>query len=1051
MKSLLTNLRLLLPLAPVAILLPFIWKPAGSLPETAPNQTPVSSHPISERLRWEEHLQYRSSLAPHRAALLKLSERLPLDHFTALPPHIQKRLAAFTANRLDSNSPTMTLCWAPGVSMGVMEAFHAAEEMAADESPQIATATQFNDGDRWGRTATFNSFLESGEQGLPTILRWGFMQDGASIAGFNGEPTSDSDLIAFLDDSYGVTSGSAPTDFIESGDDWQYLDDGSNQGSAWRAPGFDDSAWAAGPSQLGYGDGDEATTVGFGGNSSNKHITTYFRKTFTISDPASFASFALNFTYDDSIAIYLNGTEVARENITANPAFNDFATRTGPENGTASRTLSPTAFLAGNNTFAVEIHQASRTSSDISFDLDLTGLQEGGSDLTARPWFPVFQAAFDNISNLTGITYVYEPNDDGAGLSNFSRPAGSIGVRADIRIGGHFVDGQSGSNTLAYNFSPSAGGDMVIDTGNTSFYGNTTANSLNLRNVVEHEHGHGLGLSHVCPITQTKLMEPFISRRFRGLQLDDIFSLNRLYGDFYEKQASDRNNDSAGNAAPLPISVGETFERESLSIDDNNDIDFYRLDDLPAGTSITVRAIPVATPSGFLEGPQDSNGNCSAGSNFDFTNIHDLGIAIIASNGNTVLTQADSQPQGSPEEVIAFEAPTTGDYYLRITGDTTNSTQLYTLEVNLVGPPATPTELTAEVTNSGQVTLTWTDTSISEIGFEVQRRLEEEGSWQSYANVAANIETFQDPAPTSGTNLFYQVIARGGALNSDPSNVVTTMVVDQNAETYRYDFGQTNSPVAPDHIRISPLTRGNITWSDSVSSRDRGGPDPINRDYLFSTNPRTWSHLITNGTWQVAILQGDETDPRDNLTISAEGILQGDNISIAANEFVETSFAIEVTDGTLDLTFDDLGGASDRWIVNRITLTRISPYQAWASTEQLPENFDAPEQDPDLDGIPNIQEFFFGLPPLQKGPAIVIKSSISADGLNSVFTFSKNPAASLDDLIFEASSDLNSWDPFTPPSEDFTVTPQGSLEEVILQIPGVFDTAYLRLGLDIPE
>ena len=31
-----------------------------------------------------------------------------------------------------------------------------------------------------------------------------------------------------------------------------------------------------------------------------------------------------------------------------------------------------------------------------------------------------------------------------------------------------------------------------------------------LRNVVMHEHGHGLGFQHTCPANGTKLMEPFI-------------------------------------------------------------------------------------------------------------------------------------------------------------------------------------------------------------------------------------------------------------------------------------------------------------------------------------------------------------------------------------------------------------------------------------------------------------------------------------------------------------------------------------------------------------
>ncbi|MDC0258546.1 CotH kinase family protein, partial [bacterium] len=121
----------------------------------------------------------------------------------------------------------------------------------------------------------------------------------------------------------GGGGGPTTTVFVDSGDDWKYLDDGSNQATAWRAAAFNDTSWDSGPSQLGYGDGDEATVVSFGGDSRDKHPTTYFRKTFTIADPSIFEDFTLNFTYDDSTIIYLNGTEVARENIGANPTFDE--------------------------------------------------------------------------------------------------------------------------------------------------------------------------------------------------------------------------------------------------------------------------------------------------------------------------------------------------------------------------------------------------------------------------------------------------------------------------------------------------------------------------------------------------------------------------------------------------------------------------------------------------------------------------------------------------------------------------------------------------------
>ena len=158
-----------------------------------------------------------------------------------------------------------------------------------------------------------------------------------------------------------------------------------------------------------------------------------------------------------------------------------------------------------------------------------------------------------------------------------------------------------------------------------------------------------------------------------------------------------------------------------------------------------------------------------------------------------------------------------------------------------------------------------------------------------------------------------------------------------------------------------------------------------------------------------------------------------------------------MADGTLDLTFDDLGGENNRWVVNRISLTRQSHYEAWATSQGIPETQNSPNQDPDGDGIPNIQEFFFGLPPLQKGPGINIKSSLSEDGLHSIVSFSKNPAAPVESLIFEMSEDLISWVSFIPSPENITLRTVGDLERVTLRMPGIYENAYIRLGLNVPD
>jgi hypothetical protein len=158
---------------------------------------------------------------------------------------------------------------------------------------------------------------------------------------------------------------------------WKYLDDGSDQGSLWVGDGYDDSAWKSGAGQLGYGDGDETTVVGFGGPADNKAITTYFRTTFNVDDPAQVQALALRLIRDDGAVIYVNGIEVYRDNLPAG-TITSTTTATNPiagadESAWITAALNPAALRAGTNVIAVEIHQDRPDSSDISFDLELKG------------------------------------------------------------------------------------------------------------------------------------------------------------------------------------------------------------------------------------------------------------------------------------------------------------------------------------------------------------------------------------------------------------------------------------------------------------------------------------------------------------------------------------------------------------------------------------------------------------------------------------------------------------------------------------------------------
>ena len=130
--------------------------------------------------------------------------------------------------------------------------------------------------------------------------------------------------------SFEVNPSATPVNYISTGHTWKYLDDGSDQGTAWRSPNFDDSDWQTGSSEFGYGSDGEGSgqIIDFGPDSTAKHPTTYFRTTVKIPDPSLF--FQLRVKYDDGIAIYINGEDKLRQNLSTSATYNSYA------NGTVS-------------------------------------------------------------------------------------------------------------------------------------------------------------------------------------------------------------------------------------------------------------------------------------------------------------------------------------------------------------------------------------------------------------------------------------------------------------------------------------------------------------------------------------------------------------------------------------------------------------------------------------------------------------------------------------------------------------------------------------------
>ena len=193
---------------------------------------------------------------------------------------------------------------------------------------------------------------------------------------------------------------------VQYGIDWKYFDlamaPPNQSGTTWKQLAYNDASWASGPSELGYGDADEATII------SSATETAYFRYSFNVQDPEDYSDLALNLTYDDGAVVYLNGSEIWRVNMpngTIN--YGTFASSNSGDDAQAS-TTKPNTLVEGLNLIAVEIHQHNASSSDISFNLAMSGIPAPGVAVITRG--PYLQQATDTSIIVRWRTNIATPS-----------------------------------------------------------------------------------------------------------------------------------------------------------------------------------------------------------------------------------------------------------------------------------------------------------------------------------------------------------------------------------------------------------------------------------------------------------------------------------------------------------------------------------------------------------------------------------------------------------------------------------------------------------------
>lgn len=287
----------------------------------------------------------------------------------------------------------------------------------------------------------------------------------------------------------------AQTSLFAYGSSWKYLDNGTDQGTTWRTPAFNDGAWATGNGKFGYGLPGLQTVVSYGPNVNQKYVTTYFRKAINIPNPNTFSSFTAGVLRDDGIVVYVNGVEVYRNRMKAGTVTYTTLGQDAEDNATITQffDINKSAFVSGLNVIAVEIHQKTVTNADLGFDMQLSGI---GAAIDLTPPFAISinrQNPLNQFTQNVAVTYraTFSEKIRSLDKTDFTvtTTAGTVtgvlpdnavtAVSADSLAFDILVNDIQGTGTLRLDLN--AGGTSVTDTaGNPISGGYTNGETYNI-------------------------------------------------------------------------------------------------------------------------------------------------------------------------------------------------------------------------------------------------------------------------------------------------------------------------------------------------------------------------------------------------------------------------------------------------------------------------------------------------------------------------------------------------------------------------------------------
>jgi len=206
---------------------------------------------------------------------------------------------------------------------------------------------------------------------------------------------------------------------VSSGEDWDFLVNGVDPGASWKDIGFvtgagwnDDTTGTplgASPAPIGYGESAGVLATDVVQPATPRAATYYFRKEFDLTNPSEIFMLDVYTKHDDGAVVYINGVEVARDNMGLDLTVDNttFATTNEPSERDWKHlpiNCENLPLQATGNVLAISIHQENDSSSDIRMDAELFAWRES-PDAGAAPVIPTGLAVVNPTINSLEVQW----------------------------------------------------------------------------------------------------------------------------------------------------------------------------------------------------------------------------------------------------------------------------------------------------------------------------------------------------------------------------------------------------------------------------------------------------------------------------------------------------------------------------------------------------------------------------------------------------------------------------------------------------------------------